>query len=277
MPRRISEYQRAVGLLPPNYFAPFSRAAATDVLNGGALCLWWQKPTPSSPVAPPHPIYPNAPTLVLDGTMDNSVPLEAVVKVAALFPRGKLIPVAGAGHAATLFTHCAANLASQFIETLQLGDTRCTQTPETIYPAVGRFPLLAKDAVAAAIDPSGHNQIGVAQRKVVSVAVAAATDVVQRNLIGGDFHCLRAGTFATVAAFTWRLTQCSFAKDVSVNGTVTSSSQNFFAADLVVTGPATPGGTLRVIGTWDAPGPVRNFRVSGKIGGLNVAVLVPEA
>jgi hypothetical protein len=45
-------------------------------------------------------------------------------------------------------------------------------TSEYISPAVGRFPLLAKDARAATPDNSGTNQVGESERKVVSVAVA---------------------------------------------------------------------------------------------------------
>jgi hypothetical protein len=49
------------------------------------------------------------------------------------------------------------------------------------------------------------------------------------------------------------------------------------AADLVIAGPGTAGGTIHVVGYWEAPGPVGNFKITGKLGGKNVAVLVPEA
>jgi hypothetical protein len=48
-------------------------------------------------------------------------------------------------------------------------------------------------------------------------------------------------------------------------------------ADLSVSGTGTAGGTLRMLGTWEASGPVGNFKVSGKLGGNLVAELVPEA
>jgi pimeloyl-ACP methyl ester carboxylesterase len=290
VPGRQAQYDQAVRKLPADYFATFSNAAGTSLLsaNLAALaCVWWQKPTQSSPVTPPQPTYPAAPTLVLDGDMDNSVPLEEVAQVAALFPGSSFVPVAEAGHTSVNWSHCAGNLAAQFIETLQVGDTSCTQTPETVYPAVGRFPLLAQDAVPAAIDPNGNNQIGEAERKVVTVAVAAATDAMQRSIIGfGTDHCLRAGSFSTTfspSQWTATLTNCAFAQDVAVRGTVTWGAgvfggiDNTFVADLVVSGAGTAGGTLHVAGTWQAPGPVGNFAVSGQLGGLNVGVLVPEA
>jgi len=38
-------------------------------------------------------------------------------------------------------------------------------------------------------------------------------------------------------------------------------------ADLVVSGSGTAGGTLHVVGFWENPGPVGNFKVSGTLGG----------
>jgi hypothetical protein len=279
---RSEQYGDAVSELNLDYFAPFSRKAATGLLFSffGRDCLYWEKPTPSSPVAPPHATYPFAPTLVLSGDMDSRVPFEEVSKVANFFPNNTLVPVAEAGHGTVFWTQCAAKLASDFIETLQVGDTSCANTPETVWPAVGRFPLLAKFAHPAAVDPNGQNQIGQGERKVVTVAVATATDAMQRSIIGfGDGVGLRGGTFHTEFSGPWTttLTNCAFAKDVTVNGTVTWTYAGSFLADLTVSGSGTAGGTLHVEGTWQAPGAVGNFIVSGTLGGKQVAVLVPEA
>jgi hypothetical protein len=108
--------------------------------------------------------------------MDRTVPLEATRKVAALFPNSTFVPVAEAGHGSVFESDCAAHLASEFVETLQVGDLGCTRRPQTVWPAVGRFPLLARDARAARENSNGSNQIGVAERKVVTVAVATVTD-----------------------------------------------------------------------------------------------------
>lgn len=282
VPEREKQYAKAVADLPADYFAPFSKAAATGQSFSwfGRDCLFWQKPTPSSPVAPPHATYPFAPTLVFSGDLDHTVPLEETSKVAALFPDSTFVPVAEAGHGAVFWSQCAANLASEFIETLHVGDTSCTHTAQTVWPAVGRFPLLARNARPADVDPNGSNQIGVAERKVVTVAVATATDALQRSMIGDGIGVgLRAGTFHTNYDSSWTttLTGCVFATDVIVNGTLTWGSDNSFAADLVVAGPGTAGGTIHVAGFWEAPGPVGNFKVTGTLGGKQVAVLVPEA
>ena len=90
------------------------------------------------------------------------------------------------GHGTILWTQCTANLQSQFFETLQVGDTSCTKTPETVWPALGRFPLVASQARPAEVMPGGGNQIGVAERKVVTVAVATAIDALKRGTILGS-------------------------------------------------------------------------------------------
>jgi hypothetical protein len=180
-----------------------------------------------------------------------------------------------------LWTQCAAALQSQFFETLQVGDTACTKAPETVWPAVGRFPRLAADARPAEIDPEGGNQIGVAERKVVTVAVATAVDALKRTTFGsGSGVGLRSGTFTTNfddnGNQTTMMTNCAFATDVIVNGSVVWGVDRSFTADLAVGGTGTAGGILHVKGNWEAPGLVGDFRVSGTLGGLQVSVLVPE-
>jgi pimeloyl-ACP methyl ester carboxylesterase len=288
--KRSQQFAEAVEDLPFQYFAPFTRDVATGLLYGGERpCLYWEKPTPSSPVAPPNPTYPNAPALFLTGVMDKTVPYEEAKQMAALFPSSTVVTVAGIGHPwFDTWPQCAINLAAGFIENLQVGDTSCAKTPETTWPAVGRFPLLAKFARPAAVDPAGHNQIGTAERKVVTVAVATATDALQRSLIALDAGVpsgggvgLRGGTFSTDygdgSVWTTTLTNCAFSKDVTVNGTVTWVFNGALVADLTVSGSGAAGGTLHVEGTWQAPGPAGNFKISGKLGGKRVAVLVPAA
>jgi hypothetical protein len=283
IPERQQQFANAVSELPSDFFTPFSRTAAASLLDSlEKQCLWWQKPTPSSPVTLEHPTYPNVPTLVLDGDMDSLVPLEEVHKVAALFPGSTFVKVAEAGHITLLWTQCSANLQAQFFETLQVGDTTCTETPESVWPALGRFPLIAADARPAEVDPAGGNEIGTPERKVVTVAVATAIDALKRTTIGsGNGVGLRTGTFQTSfdanGNQTTALTNCVFATDVTVNGTLTWGTDLSFAADLTVSGTGTAGGTLHIEGAFEAPGPVGTLKISGMLGGRQVAALVPEA
>jgi pimeloyl-ACP methyl ester carboxylesterase len=288
IPQRMVQLDDAVSALPFWYFAPFSREAPTGVvfsygaINGGRGCLNWEKPTPSSPVFPLNPIFPVAPTLVMSGDLDRRVPYAEVSQVAAMFPNNTLVSVAGAGHETVFWGQCPAYLASSFIETLQVPDTTCAKSPETVWPSVGRFPLYARNAQPAQPDSSGLNQIGTQEEKVVSVAVATVVDALQRSIIGfGNGVGLRGGTFHTdygVTQWTTTLTNCAFSTDVFVNGTINWYGDNSLKADLTVSGPGTAGGSLTVTGGWLVfGGPLGNFSITGTLGGKQVAVVVPEA
>ena len=241
--------------------------------------MWWEEPTLSSPVAPPDPVYPHVPTLVLTGDLDFGVPLEATRKVAALFPDSISVTIPEAGHESSFWSQCARDLDSRFIGTLDVGDVACANAPEVVFPAVGRFPLFASQARAAEVDPNGNNRIGLAERKVVTVALAAATDALQRSSFSGDGVGLRRGTFHTDCGDSWTVTLngCAFARDVVVNGTVIWGADRSFVADLDVMESGTSGGTLHVEGGWKALGRVGQFRMTGVLGGRQVAVLVPDA
>ena len=282
---RLEEDKEFLAALPRDYFAPFSKAVGGDILFSvlGKQCLWWQKPTPSAPIAPRDANYPEVPTLVLSGDVDDVVPSAASRLVADLFPNESFVTVANSRHETTGYTQCAKTLANHLIETLSPGDTSCAKKPEYIYPALGRFPVLAKDARPAAIDPAGGNRISEDEREVVSVAVATAIDALQRGGIGsGNGVGLRGGTFQTTflsggAVWVSTLKDCAFSADVIVSGTLTWAADYSVVADLSVSGAATAGGKLHVKGFWKAPsGPLGNFQVSGMLGGKRVAVLVPE-
>jgi hypothetical protein len=224
------------------------------------------------------------PTLVLDGDLDNRVPYEETTEVAKLFPNSTNVIVAETGHETANYGTCGLTLITQFIENLQPGDTSCTNTPEIVWPSVGRFPLRVRDARPAAVDPNGSNQIGLFERKTVSVAVATAIDGLQRSLIAfsADGVGLRGGTFHTdyfgpATITTTTLINCAFTTDLIVNGTILWGYDNSIAADLTVSGPGTAGGILHVTGFFENPGPVGNFSVTGTLGGKQVAALVPEA
>ena len=179
-------------------------------------------------------------------------------------------------------SQCGTNLITNLIETLQIGDTSCLETPELIFPALGRFPLVAAEARPAEIDPGEGNEIGIPERKVVTVAVATAIDALKRSTIGsGNGVGLRSGTFQSSLDMngnqTTTLTNCVFATDVTINGSLVWGADRSFVADVIVSGSGTAGGNLHIAGTWEASGPVGKFKISGMLGGRRVAALVPEA
>lgn len=280
---RLKQFAYALAELPTDYFAPFSKTAGAAEMNlASRECLFWEEPTTPLPVVPVGANYPNIPTLAFASDIDTNMPTEMAKQVANLFPKNTFLVVPEGDHEPTQSNQCALGIANHFLETLQVGDTTCLSVPETIWPATGRFPAVAPDARPAEIDPGGDNQIEEAERKVVTVAVATAIDALKRSTIGsGNGVGLRAGTFQTSwdtnGNQTTTLTNCAFANDVTVNGTLTWGTDFSFVADLTVGGTGTAGGTLHVEGTWEAPGPVGKFNISGTLGGKNVRVLVPEA
>jgi hypothetical protein len=161
-----------------------------------------------------------------------------------------------------------------------------------VWQAVGRSPLLATEARPADVDVGGGNEIGIEERKVAAVAVAAMTDALQRGLVGGARYGagLRGGSFAVLwgPQLTLNLFNCAFTTDVRVSGLVTWAHADIFGsggflpayrpltADLVVSGTGTAGGTLHVAGSWLSNDPDGHFSVTGALGGKQVAVLVPE-
>jgi pimeloyl-ACP methyl ester carboxylesterase len=278
--RRQLDYEMAIRSLPADAFRPFSKLLVGNPWSDFTqVCVWWAKHRRSSPVVPPGAEFPDTPTLVLAGSLE--VIQRESQSVASLYPAATFVPQVGAMHETVVWTQCAEGLASGFVESLQVPDTTCSKTPETVLPAIGRFPLAVSDAKPAQVDPAGNNEVGPDERRAVTVAVAAATDALQRSLIGsGDGVGLRGGTFHTdYGASSWvsTLAGVRFAQDLAVDGTVTWEPFGSFTADLVLSDTGSAGGTIHVEGSWQARGPVGTFVVTGELGGLNVDLLVPEA
>ena len=292
VPDRLTAYSAAVAALSTGYFAPFATSESTSLRFSWKSCLYFEKPTPTQPVVRPEASYPSTPTLVLGGDIDLVVPWASVQAVSALYSGSTSIKVADTGHYTAFWSQCARNLASEFVAKLRNDNPACAQAPETVWPAVGRFPVLATGARPADAAAGGVNEIDVVERKVVTVAVAAATDALQRAFGGGPGNGvgLRGGSFSTAWGPTLTLTlmECAFTADVKVSGTVTWAMSDTWdggflpghrplTADLVVSGPGTAGGTLHVAGTWLSNDPIGFFSVTGTLGGKKVAVIVPEA
>ena len=285
LPARLSKYREAVADLPADFFSPFSVHVGTRVdTDTTHECVYWAEATRHIPLVPARTSYPAVPVLAFASDMDTGDTIEMVRATADLYPTSSLIVIPEALHEPVQSNGCANTIATTFLETLQPGDTSCARGPEIVWPALGRFPKVAAGARPADIDPAGNNEIGLAERRVVTVAVAAIVDAVKRSTIGtGNGGVgLRGGTFTSVynsSGAVITLSACAFASDVSVDGTVTwnSGSDLSLTADVRVKGAGTAGGILYVSGAFQAPGPVGNYKVSGQLGGKRVGLLIPES
>lgn len=277
---RSNELSKAIADLPSDYFAPFTKGVARHpIFAFEEQCLNWQEPTPSDPVLPDKPVFPDVPVLVLHGDMDAQISTEQARAIAAQFPKGEFVQVASSGHVTSGFGQCGTNISNHFLETLQPGDTSCAQTPETVWPGVGRFPLFAVDALPATPGIGNHGTVD--DLKVVSVAVATMRDALQRTTLGSIGGVgLRGGTWTDTVGATSQvitLNGCLFTEDVSLSGTITYGFDTSVSASLSVTLSDGTTVTLNVTGSFLQPGPVGNFFVTGSIGGRQIAALVPEA
>ena len=276
---RTAELNDAISDLPVGYFSPFTNDVARyPIFAFEGQCLNWQRPTPPNPVLPPKPVFPDVPVLVLHGDMDAEISTEQVQTIAGQFPNRTLIQVASSGHVTMDFGQCATNISNNFLETLQPGDASCAKTSETVWPAVGRFPLFAIDALPATSAPG--NQGTIHDLKVATVAVATMRDALQRTRLGSTGGVgLRGGTWTDTVGATSQvitLSGCQFSEDVSISGTITYGFDTSVSATLSVTRSGEALGTLNVTGTFLHTGPVENFFVTGSIGGRQIAALVPE-
>jgi pimeloyl-ACP methyl ester carboxylesterase len=277
---RTRDLNDAISDLPRGYFSPFTNDVARyPIFAFEGQCLNWQRPTPSDRVLPRRPVFPDVPVLVLHGDMDAQISTKQAQAVAEQFPRGTFIQVASSGHVTSAWGQCGANISNHFLETLQPGDTSCAETSETVWPAVGRFPLFADDALPATAASGNHGTVH--DLKVVSVAIATMKDALQRTMLGSTGGVgLRGGTWTDTVGATSQviaLSGCLFSEDVSISGTVTYGFDTSVSASLSVTLSDGTTSTLNVTGSFLQPGPVGNFSVTGSIGGRQIAALVPEA
>jgi pimeloyl-ACP methyl ester carboxylesterase len=83
-------------LATPRPYGVFEPWAAD--LGNAALCLAWPDSTAAPPTAPGP--YPDIPVLAVSGTLDLRSPTSEARAVLAHFPRGRLLTVENAGHAA---------------------------------------------------------------------------------------------------------------------------------------------------------------------------------
>lgn len=286
---RQTQHDAAIAAEPAELFLPFTGAEATDSgFIGTPYCILWPDPTGSSPIVSPNAVYPDVPTLVIGGDLDNVVPFQNAEWVADLFPGSELVEFVGAGHGAVFWSSCALELVQGFVATLELGDTSCADTPEFRIPSVGEFPVVASEASAAQPWPGGDNRARVAERRVAAVVGAAVKDAIaradlaysgpgtveSRGLRGGHlmFEFRGKNGFNVVI----HLEGVRFAEDVRIDGVVHwPSDPTIVRAELRIAGPRTEGGVLSFETTRYLI--AKYFRVTGELGGRHVDVRVPQA
>jgi pimeloyl-ACP methyl ester carboxylesterase len=296
---REAQYQAALRALPRNATRPFTPStwagfiASQPVLliPGADACVPWPKPVrPVAPFPAGQHFPRNVPALLLGGQLDY-LDLNSERSLIPLFPSGRFVTVANAGHVTTFWNPCAQAIALHFLRTLHTGRTSCAANPlgamgnpfggatgKLQLRGVGRFPLTAGQAPPAADDRSVPGRAPTYDRRIADVAWLTVTDAVYRlpRMTGATGRGLRGGSYTvstTGAGTAITFDKARFTTDVRITGQA-SLDANALIAHVVVTGPRGRTGVLDIRAVlWDPAHPRASVR--GTLGGHPIAVVTP--
>jgi pimeloyl-ACP methyl ester carboxylesterase len=264
----------------PGTFAPFTAKEWTGLDYEGALaCERWPSAAFADPPVPPSAPYPDVPTLILNGDLDNITPLADARVVAARFPHSTLVVMQNSGHVTALEdqNNCASRIYVQFVQDLAAGDTSCaSRTPEV--RVVPSFPLSLAGVTPAL--PSPGDASTVRDRRVAAASAAAVADALQRwwANVSGSGVGLRGGHWSYTGGDleTFTLTNVAFVPGVRVTGTVRwRYSTGRVRAWVVARTPGGPAEHLRM--AWSLQVRAARARLRGTVAGrtLRLHMLAP--
>jgi pimeloyl-ACP methyl ester carboxylesterase len=285
--RRTADRDRAMAqreLTAPDTYAPFTideyRRMPLDYSFIDECAQWPTVPDawPPGRLAPPGTAYPDTPTLVVSGDLDNMTPSADAVAAARNFPRGRHLIIRNGLHVNALpraRADCGAIIVRRFIETLATGDDSCADTVPELR-LVPRFARRVRELPPAAALVGNVADAG--RRRAVTAAVLTAGDALVRAPDVGNAGGvgLRGGHFSvagTIEGYRLTLHALRWTEDLRVSGTVIAPSRAGPAhAELRLTGASDISGTLQV--DWVEGTPLAQARVRGLLGGKTVAATV---
>jgi pimeloyl-ACP methyl ester carboxylesterase len=279
---RRAQAASAFSSLPQSTFGPFSVPGWLRFW-APAFCVEWPAPLDLDQVFVPGARFPDVPTLVIAGELDVVTPAADGRFAAGLFPNSRLVLMRNSGHTPGFFSQCTPPLYMRFIRTLKAGNTSCAERGDADRPALGSFPVRARDARPAR--PRSADRSRGIDRRVAAVAWLTVQDALRQNAIVPTETVrgvgLRGGRFVgafdpDTASVTVELDRSRFSRDVAVDGRarLTFGEENLVRARVGVDGPAASDGRLRLRGLWFSRS-ARTIRISGRLGGRRVAATVP--
>lgn len=196
--------------------------------------------------------YPDVPALIISGDLDNMTAVADGALAAKRFPRGRQLIVPNGFHVNALphsRSPCPADIARRFIETLEVGDTKCL----ALIPEVRVLPAFARSVhdLEPAHATEG-NQASRRQLQIVTGTLLTVGDALARmgSNTSGKSIGLRGGTLEiAVVADGQHLTlhDARWTDDLRVSGTVAYPGRSGdVVADLTVAGPEGVSGTMKV-------------------------------
>jgi hypothetical protein len=270
----------------PDTYAPFTideyRGMPLDYSFLDQCVEWPVAPAghPAAQVVPADAAYPDAPALVVSGDLDNMTTVADGAAAARAFPHGRQVIIANGLHVNALpraRSPCGAELVRHFIETLDVGDTRCAVEA----PPVRLVSRFARHA--AELEPAqglASNQAPDLQLRFASAAVLTAGDVVTRLGLSSSGHGagLRGGRFTIIEHKDMQVAKLDgvrWTEDLAVSGTLeqTRGPARRVRAHLRVVGAGSFDGALEIL--WDDGAPDAVADIRGSLGGARVAARMP--
>ncbi len=268
----------------PATYAPFTvREFEAVPLDDSVLdlCLNWPQAPPEISIgspAPPNPVFPGIPVLVLSGDFDPLTPWPQGTAAAKQFPNARHVIVENTAHVVALGDqdNCGSEMVRHFVETLDTSDTSCAKK-------VGEVHLVPSFAMhAAELDPAkatAGNQANESDLRLVAAAAQTLGDALARwwvndtgkgvGLRGGRFKYKTSGSHSI-----YKFEYLRWTDDVSVSGRADwdFNCPGAVEADLNVLGPSGAKGTLNI--KWSSRLPGSTAQITGKIGNRRVAATV---
>ncbi len=277
---RRAEAEASIAAYPPGTFLPFSAEAWTHTDYEGVLaCLRWPAPRPADPPDPPDPpgaVYPDVPTLVLNGDIDTITATSGAQEVARRFPGSTFVGVANSVHVTALadWDLCASRIYASFVRNLTPGDTSCADEVGewNLIPAFSSSVENVTPAARSAGDDSTRDD-----RRLAAAAALTSADVIARWMVNydGSGVGLHGGhwSYTGYPNVRFRLTNVRLVPGVFVSGTVRwAYDGGASSADVEVRGPGGTTGALRM--EW-LKEPHATASLVGTVGGRQVRATMP--
>jgi hypothetical protein len=216
--------------------------------------------------------------LIISGDLDNLTPVADGTLVAKRFARGRQIIVPNGFHVNALAhsrSACPARIARHFLETLDVGETRCLQDVAQVR-LVPAFALHVAEVAPAT--PVAGNRAARTQLQAVSAALLTVGDAIARvpSNTSGQSVGLRGGTFEISSGPAVKLTLhgLSWTTDLKVSGIVDVAGRTGDgSAHLQLEGTTATSGSLEV--RWTDGLRRAGATIRGVLGGSAVAALAP--
>jgi pimeloyl-ACP methyl ester carboxylesterase len=284
LPERAAARERALAQRrreAPDSYAPFTideyRRMPLDYSFIDECVQWPVAPEawPPGRLAPTGTRYPETPTLVVSGDLDNMTPVADGAAAARNFPHGRQLVLRNSLHVNALpraRADCAATLVRRFIGTLAPGDTACLDAVPELR-MVPRFARRVRELPPAS--PLAGNAADAPRLRAVTAAVLSLGDVLVRAADGsaGQGIGLRGGTYEVTEQgdmYRLDLRKLRWTSDLAVSGTATAPARSGLAhAELQLAGAGGLDGSLQI--DWTEGIASARASVHGRLGGQIVA------